>query len=66
VLWLTAVKTEDFVQTIASGAIKRSILSEYADIAQETSQLILTNLQRAANLVQSFKQVAVDQSNLEF
>ncbi|MGB7520657.1 MAG: HAMP domain-containing sensor histidine kinase [Spirulinaceae cyanobacterium] len=34
-------------------------------MAQESSQLILGNLQRAGELVQSFKQVAVDQTNLE-
>ncbi len=62
---LLAAKTQDFVNAIASGAIKRSILSEYVDIAAETSQLILSNLQRAGNLVQSFKQVAVDQTHLE-
>ncbi len=47
------------------GNLKRSILEEYLDLAQESSQLILHNLQRAGELVQSFKQVAVDQANLE-
>jgi predicted ATPase/GAF domain-containing protein len=62
---MLVAKTQTFVEAIAQGAIKRSLLQEYADTAQESSNLILGNLQRAGDLVQSFKQIAVDQSNLE-
>lgn len=37
-------------------------LEDYLDLAIECSQIILDNLNRAGNLVQSFKQIAVDQT----
>jgi signal transduction histidine kinase len=40
-------------------------LTNYLNIAKECGDIILTNLNSAAELVQSFKQVAVDQTNLE-
>jgi signal transduction histidine kinase len=46
------------------GKLKRSALQAYLETAQQGSQLILSNLQQAAELVQSFKQVAVDQTHL--
>lgn len=45
--------------------MKRSDLENYLKIAKESSVIILANLRRAADLIQSFKQVAVDQTNLE-
>lgn len=52
-------------QSIADGNLKRSALTSYLEVASECSQLILSNLSRAGELVQSFKQVAVDQSSLK-
>ncbi|MBT3208425.1 MAG: hybrid sensor histidine kinase/response regulator [Bacteroidetes bacterium] len=43
--------------------IKRSGLESYIKFIKKTTKLILTNLQRTSDLVQSFKQVSVDQSN---
>lgn len=40
-------------------------LDQYVHLAGEASELLLSNLQRAADLVQSFKQVAVDQNSNE-
>ena len=60
-----AVKTQDFVKNITQGQLKRSILNNYLQIAQQSSLLLVQNLNRAGELVNSFKQVAVDQSNLE-
>ena len=40
-------------------------VQDYADVAVDSCRLILTNLDRAAELIQSFKQVAVDQHSLE-
>ena len=60
-----ADKTEDFADNISQGKLKRSILNNYVEIAQQSSDLLLHNLKRAGELVNSFKQVAVDQSNLE-
>jgi signal transduction histidine kinase len=45
--------------------MKRTTLSEYLHRTTQGSRLILDNLHRAAELVQSFKQVAVDQTSLE-
>ncbi|MGE0392321.1 MAG: sensor histidine kinase [Vicinamibacterales bacterium] len=46
-----------------TGAMKRSDLSGYVTAARELSGLVLSNLNRASTLIQSFKQVAVDQSS---
>ncbi len=65
----TASTLENATRTIrtdaAAGDLKKSSFDNYLEIAGECSQLILSNLQRAGELVQSFKQVAVDQSSLK-
>lgn len=53
----------DFYHIYQSGKMKRADLETFLDTAQESSNMILANLKRAADLVQSFKQVAVDQSS---
>lgn len=58
-------ETQAFVRTWEKGFLKRSELNEYLATATESSQLILRNLQRAGELVQNFKQMAVDQTSLE-
>jgi len=58
-------ETQIFLGALASGTLKRSLLNHYLEIAQESAGLILNNLNRAGELIQSFKQVAVDQSTLE-
>lgn len=45
--------------------VKRSQLVSYLAIADEGSKIIASNLGRAAELIRSFKQVAVDQSSEE-
>jgi two-component system, NtrC family, sensor kinase len=60
-----ADETQKFLDAVQTGQLKRSILANYANIAQESTYLLLSNLNRAAELVQSFKQVAVDQASLE-
>ncbi len=60
-----AAKTQDFADNIANGQLKRSILNNYLEVAQKSSDLLVQNLNRAGELVNSFKQVAVDQTNLE-
>lgn len=48
---------------LQSGELKRSDLERFRHAAVESTQIILRNLQRADQLVRSFKQVAVDQSS---
>ncbi|MDR2689315.1 MAG: histidine kinase, partial [Azoarcus sp.] len=55
--------TRTLTQAFESGTMKKSDLTNFTAICQETVQIILTNLSRAANLIQSFKKIAVDQSN---
>ena len=42
--------------------MKKSDLDGFLDTVAQSGEMILSNLDRAANLIQSFKQVAVDQS----
>ncbi|MBE9225671.1 AAA family ATPase [Phormidium sp. LEGE 05292] len=57
--------TQSFMNAVEQGQLKRSTLNNYLEVASESTDLILHNLQRAGELIQSFKQVAVDQTNLE-
>ncbi len=59
---LLAEKTAEFFETYKSGQMKRSQLEKFLDTAMQSSSMVLSNLNRAADLIQSFKQVAVDQS----
>lgn len=58
-------ETEQFGNLTASGSLKRSQLNDYINVVQETTELIAHNLNRAGELVKTFKQVAVDQSHHE-
>jgi signal transduction histidine kinase len=62
---LLADKITEFFQTYKSGQMKRSQLEKFLDTAMQSSSMVLSNLNRAADLIQSFKQVAVDQSSEE-
>ena len=56
-------KTKKFAEVYASGKLSRTDFENYISIANESSTMILSNMNRAADLIQSFKQVAVDQSS---
>jgi signal transduction histidine kinase len=56
------LQTEDLVSQYVSNNLKKSELEHYVQTAKESSEMILTNLKRADNLIHSFKQIAVDQS----
>ena len=58
-------KTKEVYKVYNSDTLKRSDLENYIKTACETSEIILKNLRRSANLIQSFKQVSVDQSSKE-
>lgn len=54
--------TDGVCKRLKEGELKRSELDKYMETAKESCVAMLTNLKRAADLVQSFKQVAVDQT----
>ncbi|BDM81750.1 sensor histidine kinase [Acaryochloris marina] len=58
-----ADETHVFLEAAQSGQLKRSVLNHYIDVARQSTQLINSNLDRAGQLIQIFKQVAVDQSH---
>ncbi|MDM8558318.1 ATP-binding protein [Candidatus Parabeggiatoa sp. HSG14] len=60
-----AARTETTAKAYNNKQLKGSALKTYFDTALRSSRLILNNLERAGELVQSFKQVAVDQTHLE-
>jgi two-component system sensor histidine kinase ChiS len=54
--------TDELIHLYKAGRMKRSDLDKYLKAAKQGSELTLKNLTRAAELIQSFKQVAVDQT----
>ncbi len=59
----TLVENSDAFAAAIEHGLKRSVLNNYVDGSRRAAELLLSNLQRAANLVSSFKQVAVDQTS---
>jgi signal transduction histidine kinase len=49
----------------AGGGLRRSQLEEYVRSSRDAAQQLVANLHRAGELIQSFKQVAVDRSHAE-
>jgi PAS domain S-box-containing protein len=58
-------KSELFASEVAQGILKRSSLNEFVEAIRNGSAQLLESLNRAAKLVQSFKQVASDRNNSE-
>lgn len=58
-------RTNDFLKRYREGGLKKSELEAYLETAQMGADLTLRNMQRAADLIQSFKRVAVDQTSDE-
>jgi signal transduction histidine kinase len=56
-------KTQEINSLYTSSLMKKSDLEKYLSLTNESTEVILSNLQRASELVKSFKQVAVDQSD---
>ncbi|TAM24163.1 MAG: HAMP domain-containing histidine kinase [Nevskiaceae bacterium] len=50
---------------VADNSLKRSQLSSFVQTFQQSAKLVLGNARRAADLIQSFKRVAVDQTSEE-
>ena len=57
--------TNDFLEEMKSGQIRRSVLNRYLVQASEASELLSRNLFRASDLITHFKQVAVDQTSAQ-
>ncbi|MBV6340033.1 sensor histidine kinase [Candidatus Magnetobacterium casense] len=57
--------TKTIATNIANKTAKKDDLFQYMSNAEESSQLILVNLQRTSDLVRSFKMVSADQTSHE-
>jgi signal transduction histidine kinase len=60
-----AHRCANFAEQIAAGPLRRSLLAEFADSCRDAADQLVANLQRAGDLIQSFKQVAVDGSHAD-
>lgn len=56
-------KTREFVQLINNDRVSKGKLDLYVRTIDESLHLVLSNLERAATLIRSFKQVSVDQAS---
>lgn len=56
------VETAELTAHFTDGSMKRSDLQTFLGHANQACNILLTNMERASNLIRSFKQVAVDQS----
>ncbi len=57
-----ARRCEDFEKEMQGGTLRRSRLEEFLTVNRDAANQLVSNLHRAGELVQSFKQVAVDRS----
>jgi len=55
-------KTALFADEVERGNLKRSSLNEFLEASRDASSQLVANLNRAAELIQSFKQVAADRN----
>jgi PAS domain S-box-containing protein len=55
-------KTALFASEVARGNLKRSSLNDFIEASRDASSQLVANLNRAAELIQSFKQVAADRN----
>jgi PAS domain S-box-containing protein len=55
-------KTALFAAEVARGDLRRSSLNEFLETSRDAASQLVANLNRAAELIQSFKQVAADRN----
>ncbi|MEO5339656.1 MAG: HAMP domain-containing histidine kinase [Magnetococcus sp. MYC-9] len=60
-----AQKSQECATHFAEGTLRKSELEGFFQDVAESTQMILQNLQRAVELIRSFKQMAVDRTNEE-
>jgi signal transduction histidine kinase len=58
-------KCEMFAAEVAASDVRRSSLTGFVEAVRDASSQLVANLNRAAELIQCFKQVAADQSHSE-
>ncbi|MGC2853854.1 PAS-domain containing protein [Novispirillum sp. DQ9] len=58
-------KTKELRRVFEAGTIRKTDFAQYMGVADNACALLVSNATRAANLIQSFKQVAVDQTSDE-
>ncbi|WP_247877106.1 ATP-binding protein [Azospirillum brasilense] len=62
---LMAERTRVIRRDFEAGTLRRPDFADFLDTAGEAAHLMLLNIDRAAQLIQSFKQIAVDQASEE-
>ena len=60
-----AARSDAFAVELGAGPIRRSRLEDFTAATKTAASQLVANLQRAAELIQSFKQVAVDRSQAD-
>lgn len=50
-------------QVYSSGAMRKSDFQQFMDVVAESTTMVNSNIQRASKLIQSFKQLAIDQTS---
>jgi signal transduction histidine kinase len=55
--------TDEMQAALAGDGLKKSVMLRYLETAAESTRLIMNNAYRAAHLIHSFKQIAVDQTS---
>jgi signal transduction histidine kinase len=60
-----ARRCEEFAKEVDAGPLRRSRLGEFLEGGRDAANQLVANLHRAGELVQSFKQVAVDRSHAD-
>jgi signal transduction histidine kinase len=58
-------RCEEFGQEVETGPIRRSRLAEFVEGNRDAANQLVANLHRAGELIQAFKQVAVDRSHAD-
>jgi signal transduction histidine kinase len=60
-----AQRCSKFGHQILSGPVRRSLLTEFANGNRDAANQLVSNLERAGELIQAFKQVAIDRSHAD-
>jgi signal transduction histidine kinase len=60
-----AVRSTNFKSEVFSGPVRRSTVAEFGDGCRDAANQLVANLERAGDLIDAFKQVAVDRSDAD-